>query len=399
VEYVRTLVEHPDEAVRGAEAHQPPVYYVLASVPWRLAPAESALFWTRLLSGLAGTLTLALTWRIARRVWPQQPVVALTAAIATLAPGHLSLLASVNNDPLAAALCSLATLAAVEVWLSAGRSRSWWLGYVLAGIAAVAVKVTAAPVVLAVALALAWHWRRVLWRRAWVRAAAGAALLGGVAANVVLRQRSPMGGVLAATAHFWPQALGLGPLAYVRAGGMAETFRTWWYAYDYLTRWPIALEAVLAIGTAAFVLAAVGGLVSALGGRRRPESGRTAVADTHTSDTVSNARVLAKEGAPGGGALVLWLAAVTQAAAVVARFGLGSYLQIEMGGAAQAKAFVFAVAPMAALFAWGLTRTVRRFSIGDWWIALGLFGWLVLLDALSLAFTTWQHYRWWQVGA
>jgi hypothetical protein len=74
-------------------------------------------------------------------------------------------------------------------------------------------------------------------------------------------------------------------------------------------------------------------------------------------------------------------------------------LHIEMGGAGQAKAFFPALVPLALLLVAGLAVAGRRWHLwDDRWLALGLFGWLFALDVASLALTTWQQYRWWQVG-
>jgi hypothetical protein len=96
---------------------------------------------------------------------------------------------------------------------------------------------------------------------------------------------------------------------------------------------------------------------------------------------------------------VVWVAALMQVAFVLGRYGFGDVLAIEMGGAAQAKAFFPALAPLALLFAAGFTTALRAVGATDRWTTLGLFGWILTLDAVSLAVTTWQHYRWWPAGA
>ena len=123
-EYLESWTASGGRAVTGVERLQPPLYYALAALPFRLtegAPVGERLFTVRLLSVAAGVVTAGATWLSARWLWPRRPLLALLAAgVAVLAPGHLFLLASVNNDPLATALASVAGLAAVRLWLSRG---------------------------------------------------------------------------------------------------------------------------------------------------------------------------------------------------------------------------------------------------------------------------------------
>ncbi len=146
-----------------------------------------------------------------------------------------------------------------------------------------------------------------------------------------------------------------------------ETFRTWWYGYDYLVRWPAAVGAPLAVSAALVSLVAAGGLLFSWRLARLPA--------------------------------VVWLAALAQAAFVLGRYGFGDLLQIEMGGAAQAKAFFGALAPLAVMFAAGLTGAAQRLGLSDRWLTIGMFVWLLVLDSVSLSVTLWHHYRWWQIGA
>ncbi len=265
-----------------------------------------------------------------------------------------------------------------------------------------ATKYTTAPVIAGTAAALAWYYRHYWSRRRWARAGAAAALLAGLVVYGRLLLQHPTSSFAAAAAHFWLQALARAPFAYVRLGGLAESFRSFWYAYDFAVRWPRPLELALAVPVAAALAVAFAALVgaAALQTERRAPSGPA-------------------------GTLVLWLTATAQAAFVVGRFGFGDLLHAEMGGAAQAKAFFPALLPLALLTTEGLAAAWRRLTPFDailgglsrlqrsrrpastrWkhaglaprWGLLLLFGWLVLLDLLSTALTLWHHYRWLQVG-
>ncbi len=383
VEYVRTLIESGGRNITGVEARQPATYYVLAAVPWQLTagqPDVARLFWTRLVSALAGAATLALTWQAARVCWPERRVLAALAAVALLAPGHFFLLASVSNDPPAAALASLGVLAAVRLWVDTRPAPRWWLVWAAACLAAVATKPTTLPVALGTGVALGFRARRELWRHAWVRVAAVGLLLVVVGTQLALLAVEPTGSAPSAVAQFWPRALVRAPVAYVARGGLAESFRTWWYAYDYLVRWPRVLDVVLGLAAMAVTLVTVYGLVLRGPLRLPPWSGR------------------APAGERAGVPAVLWFAALAQALFVLGRFGFGDVLKIEMGGAAQAKVFFPALAPLALLFAAGVSAAGRSVGVADRWTAVGAFGFLLVLDVASLALTTWQHYRWWAAG-
>jgi len=369
VEYVRSLAVHGLSGVTGVEARQPPLYYALAAIPWQLAtgqPEHTRAFAVRLLSAICGAGTLALTWRIAQTIWPGHHLRAALAAMLTLAPGHLFLLSSVNNDPLASALSALAVLAAVKLCLEPASWPRWAL---LAGavLAALAAKLTALPVVLGVTIALAYRHRAVLRASRLALAVAGVGATAGLAAYVWLLTIPPTTSALAAAARFGPLAIVRGPLAYLTRGGLVETFRTWWYGYDYLVRWPAAVGAPLAVSAALVSLVAAGGLLFSWRLARLPA--------------------------------VVWLAALAQAAFVLGRYGFGDLLQIEMGGAVQAKAFFSALAPLAVMFAFGLTGAAQRLGLSDRWLTIGTFVWLLVLDSMSLSVTLWHHYRWWQIGA
>ncbi|MBI3970106.1 MAG: hypothetical protein HY332_02350 [Chloroflexi bacterium] len=399
VEHVRSLIESGGARITGVEARQPPMFYRLAAGLWLAtegAAVPARLFALRLLSGAAGVILLGAAWAAARRLWPGRPwLAAASGTIAVLAPGHLYLLASVSNDPLAAALSALFVLGILHLALDrvegddgpAGaaqrthRRRMWWAITLGAGAGAALTKLTTLPVLAAGGAALIVSHRKpllALWRRWAVRAAGALVLAGGLAAYVGLLRQHPADSFLAAAAHFGPLALLRAPVAYVQLGGLAESTRTFWYAYDYAARWPQTIELfVLASAVAASLAAALG-------------------------------LILARKWVPA----VLWLAAGAQLVFVAGRFGFADLLQIEMGGAAQAKAFFPAILPLSLLFVAGLSATRDRLRAlaapgqphdgdarGDRWLALGMFVWLLGLDTLSLAISLWHHYRWWQIGA
>jgi|GEM_PF-2468252 len=478
VEYVRTLAESGGRQVTGVEANQPPLYYAIAAALWKLATplsTEARLALVRQLSVAAGATSLLLTWHAARRLWPAQPLLAMAAAmLAALAPGHLYLLASISNDPLAEALAGLVVLLALMLAAPAGavsrpvppvgqqgdlrchqqsegagsgapdgdreagatdamRDRRYWLWLAWAGAAAAAMatKYTTAPVLAATAAALAWHYRHHWSRRRWARAGLVAAGLAALALYGRLLLQPPTASFAAAAAHFGPQALIRAPFAYVRLGGLAESFRSFWYAYDFAVRWPRSLELALAVPTAAALAMASAALIAEARSRAAdcpsppaplpprgegsarlsltiplPQEGKENEGPSPPAPLPPGERGARTAAPPAerratqrlGGALVLWLAAGAQIAFVVSRFGFGDLLHVEMGGAAQAKAFFPALLPLALLTTDGLATTWRWRGLDPRWGTLLLLGWLVLLDATSAALTLWHHYRWLQVG-
>jgi hypothetical protein len=326
----------------------------------------------RLLSAASALVTLGAVWGAARFLWPGRPLLAVAAgAAALLAPGSLYVLASMGNDPLAVGLASVALLAGLHLCAEARPGRVWWVWWLVASLAAVGTKASTAPVVGAAALVVLWHHRRPVLDRVGRRpllALAGAGLLAVLAGNLLLLTRPPSSSGLASIAHFWPVALARAPVVYAR-GGLAETFRTLWYGYDYAVRLAPRLEGSLAALALLLCLGAVGGLVAWPSSRRRPPA-------------------------------LLWVAAGAQVLLVVARFGFGDLLQIETGGTAQAKGFFPATLPLALLFVAGWSALAPRLGLrDDRRLTLVLLAAFFVLDWVSLAATLWQHYRWWQIGA
>ena len=82
------------------EFHQPPLYYILAAVVYRLFAGR--LIPLRLLSVLLGCCLLWVAYRIAKEVFPGDEALALgTTAFVAFVPMHVAITAAVNNDTLA----------------------------------------------------------------------------------------------------------------------------------------------------------------------------------------------------------------------------------------------------------------------------------------------------------
>lgn len=88
----------------GYEAHQPPLYYLLAVPAYRLgqmAGPEGAARAVRLLSALLGAGSILCCFLLARTLWPDRPAAVWgAAAFIALLPSNTALMASANNDAL-----------------------------------------------------------------------------------------------------------------------------------------------------------------------------------------------------------------------------------------------------------------------------------------------------------
>jgi hypothetical protein len=131
LKYVQWLAEHRSFPVletgaerarqdAGYEAHQPPLYYLLAA-PGYLAcrsRPELAPYVPRALNILLSLIVIAAVYRFVRELLPTQPWVGVgAAALLAFVPMHLALSASITNDILAEAFFAL------TLWLLARHLR------------------------------------------------------------------------------------------------------------------------------------------------------------------------------------------------------------------------------------------------------------------------------------
>ena len=138
------------------EDHHPPLYYLLASVIYKLSNGNLTAM--RLFSVVLGAGVVSLSYRLIRRILPRQPQFALgTMALVAFLPQHLSMLSAVNNDALAELLVALALL-----WLARYLTEDdipiWQLG-LITGLALIT-KITIYFLALLIPLAIWLKWRR-----------------------------------------------------------------------------------------------------------------------------------------------------------------------------------------------------------------------------------------------
>lgn len=111
------------------EDHQPPLYYLLASILYKLT--DGALAALRLLSVGLGAAVVALSYAIGKRILPNEPQIALgTMALVAFQPQHLSMMSAVNNDALGELVIALALLWLIR-YLQTDRVPVWQLGIIM----------------------------------------------------------------------------------------------------------------------------------------------------------------------------------------------------------------------------------------------------------------------------
>ncbi|MEZ4768481.1 MAG: glycosyltransferase family 39 protein [Caldilineales bacterium] len=155
----------PELSIAGVryEAHQPPLYYLLAGPVFRVTGGELTAL--RLFSAVLGALLVVLTYAIAATIFPGRVYLALgAAAFVAFLPMHLAMAASVNNDALAEVLLAavlLLSIRYVRLAVLGPRSPGGWDALILGLLLGLALitKVSAyvaAPIALA-ALLVAWY--------------------------------------------------------------------------------------------------------------------------------------------------------------------------------------------------------------------------------------------------
>jgi hypothetical protein len=122
------------------EFHQPPAYYILASVVARMAGnagRDPGFYALRLFSVVQGCAVLVLTYRLTQYVLPGQNVWAsLSAAMVALVPMHLSMTAAINNDTLGELVLLLVLLQSLKIASHGGSISNCAVLGVLLGLAA-----------------------------------------------------------------------------------------------------------------------------------------------------------------------------------------------------------------------------------------------------------------------
>ncbi len=220
----------------GYEAHQPPLYYFLAGIAYHLAGGAGK--GVRLLSTLCSAGVVWLTWLTARRLFPQNTPLALSAmGFVAFLPMHLAIGATVNND----ALTNLLFAGVLYAFAPPPPPSAWRDGVrfgMLLGLALLT-KATALILVPAIAVGLALRYGKV-WRASLSALALAFAIAGVLSGwwfvrNALLYEdpllQKTFVRVFAGTAKaedFYAQGMSVGDYARLIADW---TFRSFWFAY------------------------------------------------------------------------------------------------------------------------------------------------------------------------
>lgn len=161
LEEIKAQRFHPSLSIEPIryESHQPPLYYLWASLLYRLAEPLGQigiLRVLRLFSVLLGAVGVWAAYGVVRALTPERPMLALgAAAFAATLPMHVAMTAAVNNDVLAELLLALVAW----MLLDAGGAAWGWRRTVLLGILlglALLAKLQAYVALGLALLALAW---------------------------------------------------------------------------------------------------------------------------------------------------------------------------------------------------------------------------------------------------
>lgn len=141
------------------EDHQPPLYYLLSSVVFRIF--NGSLIALRIFSVLIGAGAVLCMYAVAVRLFPDRLGVVIGATLLfAFIPQHMAMLSAVNNDGLSELLIVL-TLLATLIYLTSEQDtqpREWLLGLLVGAI--FVTKSTGYFMAAVIPLAILWRWRQ-----------------------------------------------------------------------------------------------------------------------------------------------------------------------------------------------------------------------------------------------
>ncbi|MGC9395749.1 MAG: ArnT family glycosyltransferase [Anaerolineae bacterium] len=192
-----------------------------------------ATIFLRLVSLLLAWVPVVCAYKMALLLWPERPLVALTAAgFVALNPQYIATAASVTNDLLLCALFSLAVLAMVKAIM--GQESGWRRWALLGGGVGMAILVKQSALLLLPlgAVAILWQTPDVAWRH-WRKWLLDGAVFGLAALCVggwwYALNGLRYGDLLGTATHLQSQV----PLAGFDLRAAASTFRSYWAAFGW----------------------------------------------------------------------------------------------------------------------------------------------------------------------
>jgi hypothetical protein len=223
----------PPAIQRQYEAQQPPLYYALLAIPYRMTsawPIERQVLWLRCLTVLLASAAIPLAWSMARGVAASRRAAVPVAAFVAAMPAFPLFFARVCNDALAFPLMTLALWAIT-------RARPRWL---IAGIALGAAMLAKAYAVALVPVFLlaAWRDRKMLMALAVALAIAGWWYAGNITSTgtlagdqMAVASHAGPGAMLAAVPRVaWLRVLDSGAMTHIWIGGWSFLqVRSWMY--------------------------------------------------------------------------------------------------------------------------------------------------------------------------
>src|ERR1700730_405751 len=163
--YVQLIAQHFQLPVTSPERQQPPLYYVIAAVIYRLTGSIGAL---QALSIACGAATVMVTGLCARELWPRNPIRWVLASLLAAALPQLQFIsASVSNDALSVLAAAIVTFLMIRVIVRPPSARlPWAIGLAFAMV--LLAKETDYFLILVVLVTLFRFWPRRRWLRALV---------------------------------------------------------------------------------------------------------------------------------------------------------------------------------------------------------------------------------------
>ncbi|MBS1855465.1 MAG: glycosyltransferase family 39 protein [Acidobacteria bacterium] len=231
--WYRRPPELPPSIQRQYEGQQPPLYYAVMALPYRLTrgwPLERQVLLLRLLSVLLASAAIPLAWSMARRVAAARAAALAAAGFVAASPAVAIQMAHVGNDALAFPLMTLA------LWAVVRAKPRWVLGGAALGAALLAKGY--ALVLAAVFLLMALRDRR-MWGALAIAAVLAGWWYGGTLAStgtlagdqMAVASRSGAATKLAAIARVnWPRVADSAAMTHIWIGGWSFLqVRSWMY--------------------------------------------------------------------------------------------------------------------------------------------------------------------------
>lgn len=207
-----------------AYSHKPPLLFWLIHAGWWVAGVSD--WWPRLISPLLALAATALTWRLARRLWPDSPETARLAPLVLLSSLLWLIYAEALYFDVLIAVCALIGLTGLVEAALTGRKRGWALFGLGVGLGVLAKGPAILVHLLPAALLAPWwlaHGRRPVPWKGWYAGVGRGVLMGTALALAWAIPAGLSGGEEYRNAIFWGQT----------ANRMVDSFAhqrpAWWY--------------------------------------------------------------------------------------------------------------------------------------------------------------------------